>query len=161
MRIFKAAVFILAIFGTVVFTSDPCFSEPIQPQKTKTNQTSPNSGHKPLTMKQLMKQLQLTDDQQKLLHESRAAHRKKKAEIDGQFKVKKVELESEMEKPDPDKVKLALLAQELGELYGQQIYEDLVAKLELEKKILTPQQVEQLNALQAQDNPDNNDGKTK
>src|SRR6516225_38166 len=48
-----------------------------------------------LTRKELIEKLNLTPEQKKDLRKNRAAYRKKIAEIDGQLKVKKVELESE------------------------------------------------------------------
>jgi hypothetical protein len=68
--------------------------------------------------------------------------------LEGKIKVKQVELENELEKPNPDQTKLDLIIQEIGVLYGQRLSVKVKAKLELEKKILTPQQVDLLKTLE-------------
>jgi hypothetical protein len=105
-----------------------------------------------LTRREIIKRLQLTDDQHKLLQQHRAAYRKSIAVLDGQLKVKEVDLENELEKSDPDQDKLDLIVQNIGELKGQRLGVQVKAKLELEKKILTPQQVDLLKSLQGKDN---------
>jgi hypothetical protein len=105
-----------------------------------------------LTRREIIKRLQLTDDQQKLLRQHRAAYRKSIAVLDGQLKVKEVDLENELEKSDPDQDKLDLIVQNIGELKGQRLGVQVKAKLELEKKILTPQQVDMLKSLQGKEN---------
>jgi Spy/CpxP family protein refolding chaperone len=104
-----------------------------------------------LSRKELMEKLNLTSEQKKALRKNRAAYRKKNAELDGQLKVKKVELESEMEKPDYDEAKLEKIADEIGDLQGTKIKEKIKSELTVEKKILTPQQVEQLKSLQGKE----------
>lgn len=106
---------------------------------------------------EILDQLKLTSEQRKLLREYRAAHRKKLAEIEGQIRVKKVEMESELEKTEPDQAKLDILAKEIGELYGKRLGEKINAKMELEKKILTPQQVEQLKVIQLEESSPSED----
>ena len=131
--------------------ASPLLADTVQPQKTKTV-PNPIRTHRRHTLEQLMNQLQLTPEQRKMVKQIRAAHRKKEAEIEGQIKVKRVELESEMEKTDSDKDKLAALTKEIGELQGQLLFEKISANRELEKEILTPQQTEQLKALELQEN---------
>ncbi len=104
-----------------------------------------------LTRHELLEKLQVTSDQKKLILHTRAIFRKKIAELDGQLKVKKVELESELEKPEPDAVKLDALTAEIGGLYGQRLNARIKASLELEKKILTPQQADLLKSLQVKE----------
>lgn len=104
-----------------------------------------------LTRKELMDKLQVTKAQKALLRQNRAAYRKQIALIEGQFKVKKVELESEIEKPEPDQEKIDQLATEIGALLAKKYSAQIRAELEIEKKILTPQQVEQLKALQGRE----------
>lgn len=104
-----------------------------------------------LTRRELIEKLGLTPDQKKSLRKNRAAYRKRIAELDGQLKVKKVELESEMEKPDYDEAKLDKIADEIGDLQGAKIKEKIKSELTVEKKILTPQQVEQLKSLQGKE----------
>src|ERR1017187_10576127 len=101
-----------------------------------------------LTRKEILEKLQLTSEQKQALRKNRAAYRKKIAELDGQLKIKKVELENEMEKPDPDPVKLDQIAEQIGDVLGHKVSEKIKAELQVEKKILTPQQVEQLKVLQ-------------
>jgi Spy/CpxP family protein refolding chaperone len=100
----------------------------------------------------LWKRMNLTASQRNQIRQLQEEHRKKMAEITGQIKVKKVELESEMEKPQPDQKKLDQINQEVGELMKQRNSEKIKARLELEKKILTPEQVEQLKAKEKEAN---------
>src|SRR6185295_15560881 len=51
----------------------------------------PSAAH--LSRGEILKKLNLTKEQKQLLRQNRAAYRKKIAEIDGQLKIKKVELE--------------------------------------------------------------------
>jgi Spy/CpxP family protein refolding chaperone len=95
-----------------------------------------------------LKKLNLTNTQRNQIRQLQAAHRKKMVEITGRIKVKKVELESEMEKPQPDQEKLDQINQEVGELVKQRTSQKIKARLELEKKILTSEQVEQLKTSQ-------------
>jgi Spy/CpxP family protein refolding chaperone len=104
-----------------------------------------------LTRKEMMDKLQVTKAQKALLRQNRAAYRKQIALIEGQFKVKKVELESEIEKPEPDQEKIDQLTTEIGTLLAKKYSAQIKAELEIEKKILTPQQVEQLKALQGRE----------
>ena len=110
------------------------------------------AGH--LSRREIIKKLQLTADQNKRLIQQRAAFRQAMAELDGQLKVKRVELENELDKPTPDKAKLDLLSQEIGELYGKKLAEKVKAKIEFETNILTPQQVDLLKTLQGKDGAD-------
>jgi len=98
-----------------------------------------------------MDKLQVTKDQRLLLRQNRATYRHKIAVIEGQFKVKKVELENEIEKPDPDLDKIDQLTSEIGTLLGQKYSTQIKAELEVEKKILTPDQAEQLKTLQGRE----------
>src|SRR5947207_4208443 len=93
-----------------------------------------------LSRREIMAKLQLTPEQKKLLQHARAAYRKQIAELDGKIKVKKVELENELDKPEPNKEKIAALTEEIGALYGQRLSVRVNASLDLEKTILTPQQ---------------------
>lgn len=104
-----------------------------------------------LTRKEIMDKLQVTKDQKHMLQQNRAAYRKKIAVIEGQIKVKKVDLENEVEKTDPEMDKIDQLTSEIGALLAQKYSTQIKAELEVEKKILTPQQVEQLKALQGQE----------
>jgi len=125
-----------------------------QPSSEATPQAKPTevpSSH--LTRKQILEKLQLTAEQKQELRKNRATYRKTIAELDGQLKVKKVELENEMEKPEPDEAKLKQIADEIGDVQGMKISAKIKAELEVEKKILTPQQVETLRTLQGKENP--------
>jgi hypothetical protein len=126
------------------------YSQPVPDNSAKAKPTEIQSTH--LTRREIIKRLQLTDDQHKLLQQHRAAYRKSIAVLDGQLKVKEVDLENELEKPDPDQEKLDLIVQNIGELKGQRLGVQVKAKLELEKKILTPQQVDLLKSLQGKEN---------
>jgi Spy/CpxP family protein refolding chaperone len=110
-----------------------------------------------LTRREIIKRLQLTDDQKQQLRHSHFSYRKAMAELEGQLKVLEVDLENELDKPDPDQTKLDVIVQKIGTIYGQRLSVKIKAELELEKKILTPQQVEQLKAIQGKENPASNE----
>lgn len=113
-----------------------------------------------LSLREILKQLQLTDDQHKQYRQYRAAHRKKLTEIEGQLRVKKVELENELEKSEPDQVKLDLLIKEIADLQGQRLSDKVKAHIEFYKHILTPQQVDKLKTLEPEESsePDSSMG---
>jgi Spy/CpxP family protein refolding chaperone len=104
-----------------------------------------------LTRREIMEKLQLTADQKKQLQHARASYRKQIAELDGQIKVKKVELENELDKSEPNQEKIAALTEEIGALYGKKLSVRVNASLDLEKNILTPQQSDLLKSLQPKD----------
>lgn len=104
-----------------------------------------------LTRKEMMDKLQVTKEQKVLLRQNRANYRKKIAVIDGQLKVKKVDLENEIEKPEPDQNRIDQLTSEIGALLAQKYSAQIKAELEIEKKILTAQQVDQLKSLQGRE----------
>lgn len=135
-------VVFLAVLSLVSFAFAQ--SQPDASAKPKTTETQPSH----LTWRQIMDKLQLTNEQRQAVLKNRHAYRREMAVIEGKIKVKQVELENELEKPDPDQTRLDLTVQEIGVLYGQRLSEKVKAKLELEKKILTPQQVDLLHALQ-------------
>ena len=116
--------------------------------KTKPTEV-PAPAH--LTRKEVMEKLQVTKDQRHLLLQNRASYRKKIALIEGQFKVKKVDLENEIEKPEPDEARIEQLTSEIGILLGQKYNTQIKFELEVERKILTPQQTEQLKSLQGRE----------
>src|SRR5258708_10101202 len=104
-----------------------------------------------LTRREIMDKLQVTKEQRRLLQENRASYRKKIAVIEGQIKVKKVVLESELEKPEPDTAVIDQVTSDIGVLLGQKYSTQIKAELEVEKKILTPPQAEQLKTLQGRE----------
>ena len=104
-----------------------------------------------LTRKEMMDKLQVSKEQKVLLRHNRADYRKKIAVIDGQLKVKKVDLENEIEKPEPDLTRIDQLTSEIGALLAQKYSAQIKAELEIEKKILTPQQVDLLKSLQGRE----------
>ena len=114
---------------------------------------TPEAASSHLTRKQIFEKLQLSKEQKQELRKNRGSYRKTIAELDGKLKVKKVELENEMEKPEPDSDKLNQIAEQIGDLQGLKISEKIKAELEVEKKILTPQQDELLKTLQGKENP--------
>lgn len=120
-------------------------SSAVKPLPTETSSTR-------LTRREIIKRLDLSDVQKKSLRQHKAAYRKSMAEIQGQLKVKQVELENELDKPEPDQDRLDAIIQKIADLYGQKLGAQVKAKLELEKKILTPQQVELLKTLQGKEN---------
>jgi Spy/CpxP family protein refolding chaperone len=104
-----------------------------------------------LTRHEIIEKLQLTDIQKKQIRDTRAAYRINVLKLDNQIKLKKVELENELDKPEPDETQIDLLTDQLGVLYGQRLNVKVKASIELEKKILTPQQSDLLKTLQDKD----------
>jgi Spy/CpxP family protein refolding chaperone len=107
-----------------------------------------------LTWRQIMDKLQLTSDQKQAVLKNRHSYRKDMVVLEGKIKVKQVELENELEKPERDETKLDLICQEIGVLYGQELSRKVKAKLELEK-ILTPQQLDALKSLEGPSSEEN------
>lgn len=100
-----------------------------------------------LTLREIMDKLQITKEQRHLLQQNRAANRKKLVVIKGKINEKRVDLENEIEKAEPDKDRIKQLTAEIGVLLGQKY--DILIEAELDvEKILTPQQVDQLKTLQ-------------
>ena len=104
-----------------------------------------------LTRHEIIEKLQLTDVQKKQIRDTRAAYRITVLKLENQIKLKKVELENELDKPEPDETQIDLLTDQLGILYGQRLNVKVKASIELEKKILTPQQSDLLKTLQDKD----------
>jgi len=141
LALVTAFVFFATILG--VAKAQPS-SDPSKPKPTETP-----SIH--LTRREIIKRLQLTDEQKQLLRKSHAAYRKAMAEMDGQLKVLQVELENEMDKPEPDQVKLDTTVQKIADLYGKRLSVKIKAELDLERKILNPTQLEQLKSIQGKE----------
>ena len=137
-------LFLILAFGVTLSWASPLASSTPAPAKAGDPQAR-------LTRKELMDRLQVTKEQKALLRQNRANYRKKIAVIDGQLKVKKVDLENEIEKPEPDKAKVDQLTAEIGVLLGKKFDAQIEAELEIEKSILTPQQVELLKSLQGRE----------
>ena len=115
----------------------------------KTNPTEVPSAR--LTRREIVEKLQLTDAQKKQIRNTRASYRISVAKLDNQIKLKKVMLENELDKPEPDSIPIDLLTGQIGELYGQRLNAKVKASIELEKKILTPQQSDLLKTLQVKE----------
>jgi Spy/CpxP family protein refolding chaperone len=98
---------------------------------------------------QILKKLQLTNKQKDQLYTLHAHYRKTDAELKGKLQVKQVELDNELEKPQPDPLKVDQITGEIGVLYGQRIALKAKSNIQLEHKILTPDQVEKLKELQS------------
>ena len=137
-------LFLTLVLGVAFSWASPPESSTPAPSKAGETQVH-------LTRKEMMDKLQVTKEQKVLLRQNRAHYRKKIAVIDGQLKVKKVDLENEVEKPEPDKEKIDQLTAEIGVLLGKKYDAQIEAELEIEKKILTPQQVELLKSLQGRE----------
>jgi Spy/CpxP family protein refolding chaperone len=143
MKAFKWTLAVALILGVFAAPLERASADETRPAKSKFAGRTRHLGKR-----EILKKLQLSDGQLKQLRERRAAFRKKMAEIDGQIKVQKVELESEMEKPQPDREKLDVITKKISDLKGAKLSEKVKAKVELEKEILTPEQVEKMKALQ-------------
>jgi len=131
----------LAVWGTVQADSST--------DAAKAKPTEISSAH--LTRREVVEKLQLTDSQKKQIRTTRAAYRVSVAKLESQIKLKKVELENELDKPEPDQSKIDVLTGQLGVLYGQRLNVKVKASVDLEKKILTPQQADQLKSLQVKE----------
>jgi len=143
-NLFLAGLFILALAVSGLVQAQPA------PEATPTPKSS-DAVPSRLTRKQLLEKLQLSKEQKQELRKNRASYRKTIAELDGKLKVKQVDLENEMEKPEPDEAKLKEIADGIGDLQGMKISAKIKAELEVEKKILTPQQDELLKTLQGKE----------
>lgn len=143
MRTSKLSVLPVLVF-LVFSVFRMSWAQPAMEAKPKPTETQ--AAH--LTWRQMMDKLQLTSEQRQAVLKNRHAYRREMAVIEGKIKVKQVELENELEKPEPDQTKLDLIVQEIGVLYGQRLSEKVKAKLELEKKILTSQQMDLLKTLE-------------
>lgn len=115
----------------------------------KLKPTEVPSAH--LTRHEIVEKLQLTDLQKKQIRETRAAYRVNVAKLENQIKLKKVELENELDKPEPDPAQIDILTGQLGVLYGQRLNVKVKASIDLEKRILTSQQSDLLKTLQVKD----------
>jgi Spy/CpxP family protein refolding chaperone len=104
-----------------------------------------------LTRREVVEKLQLTDAQRKQIRSVRAAYRISVAKLDSQIKLKKVQLENELDKPDTDPAKVDVLTADLGVLYGQRLNVKVKASIQLEEKILTPQQADMLKSMQVKE----------
>ncbi len=122
--------------------------------KTLSASTSqvPSLSFQLLRKNEIMSRLKLTDQQRELIHQSRAAYRKKIAELNTLFTLEKSELKMEMEKPDPNMDQLESCCRKIGWLKGLQLKEKTEAYIELKNKILTPRQLDVLSEIQ-QRNP--------
>ncbi len=98
---------------------------------------------------QILKKLQLNNQQMDQLYTLRAHYRKTDAELKGKLQVTQVDLENELEKPQPDPLKVDQITGEIGVLYGQRIALKAKSNIELEHNILTPDQVEKLKELKS------------
>ncbi len=136
-------------FAVILILPGMMLAEPAAEAQTKAKPTETPSAH--LTRREIYDKLQVTREQRGLLRQNRADFRKKTAELDGQIKVKKVDLENELEKPEPDLEKIDLITAEIGALLGKKYSVQTKAMLEVEKKILTPQQTDQLKALEGKE----------
>jgi Spy/CpxP family protein refolding chaperone len=97
--------------------------------------------------RKVIRRLNLTPEQRQAIRDYRAGYRQRVAKLDAQLHVKRVDLENEMEKPEPDPAKVKLLTDEIGRLKAERDLERLKAKRELEK-VLTPEQNEELKRIQ-------------
>jgi hypothetical protein len=56
-----------------------------------------------------------------------------------------------LDKPDTDPAKVDVLTGDLGVLYGQRLNVKVKASIQLEEKILTPQQADMLKSMQVKE----------
>jgi Spy/CpxP family protein refolding chaperone len=140
---------ILSLLFAVVLTAWGTAQADSTTEAVKVKPTEVTSAH--LTRREIVEKLQLTDVQKKQIRDTRAAYRVSVAKLESQIKLKKVELENELDKPEPDQTKIDLLTEQLGVLYGQRLNVKVKASVELEKKILTPQQADALKSLQVKE----------
>ncbi len=88
---------------------------------------------------ELYKDLNLTDEQKKLLEANKAKHREEMKALAGQMKEKKAEVRQELQKDQLDMAKITQLNNELKALQAQMLDHRLESTLEV-RKILTPEQ---------------------
>jgi Spy/CpxP family protein refolding chaperone len=97
---------------------------------------------------EILKRLKLTENQRDRIRQWGETYREKSAESDAQFMLERVDLESEMEKANPNMRRLDFLCERIGRLKGLKLREKIGADMELEREILTPQQLDQLRDIQ-------------
>ncbi|HUO58148.1 MAG TPA: hypothetical protein VMV05_08220 [bacterium] len=145
LRVFPALILALGLAGLPAYAADaPKGGVEAKPTETVGR----------LSRREIIKRLQLTDDQHKMLKQNQHSYRSAMVKLESQIKIQQVELENELDKPEPDQTKLDTLTQQIGELYGKKLAEKVKAKLDLERKILTPQQLDLLRTLQGKDGTD-------
>jgi Spy/CpxP family protein refolding chaperone len=121
-------------------------SNPSAGQDGKAKPTETELGQLPRI--QILKKLQLNPKQMDRLYTLRAHYRKTDAELKGKLQVKQVELENELEKTTPDPLKIDQITGDIGVIYGQRIALKAKSNIELEDKILTPDQEEKLKEIE-------------
>ena len=91
----------------------------------------------------IIRELNLTSEQEKLIQEHREDHRYKMKQISQVLKIKRMEMRYELEKLDIDKEKISTLVMEIKPLLGKQVelrVESIYAMME----VLTPEQFKKL-----------------
>jgi hypothetical protein len=102
----------------------------------------------PPPREEILERLELTSRQSRLLRQCRTAYRKKTAEIEAKLKVEEMELSDEVAGPNPDMGRLDTICRRIGALTAKRLKVKITSRLLLEKKILTPRQVEKLRSIQ-------------
>ena len=103
----------------------------------------------------LLQRLALTEQQRQLIRRSRDHFRQDKARLDSKINLEKTELENEIDEDEPSLGRLEGHCQKIGALYGQKLRIAIHRRLEVERRILTPQQWVRLQDLEdeAPENP--------
>jgi len=89
-----------------------------------------------------LSRLKLNDQQRQQALDMKEGYRKRVSDLRCKLRQKKLERQKEMQQTTPDKEKLQLLSQEIGQIHGQILVEDANSRSDFEK-ILTPQQLEE------------------
>ncbi len=99
----------------------------------------------------VLNRLKLTGTQRNQIQMCRAAYRKRMAEIDAQLLLGQVKIQNELENENPNVDRLEMLCNRIGYLQGERLRMKIATDLTLERKILTPQQLEKFRVIQAKE----------
>lgn len=123
---------LLGILATAALLCGPAASAPAAPE---------GDGGKG----RFFEDLNLDAGQKEALRRHRAEIKRRMTELKGRLEVKRVEMENELEKPEPDKDRLYRLVDEIAAIQKEKLALRVEAALAL-KGILTPEQFEKFRA---------------
>lgn len=135
------------LLGNLIFLMGPVFLITLLVWDHKFKASSPAEAKittRHFKKSEILRQLKLTENQKDRIRQIRRVYRKEKAETDAQFMLEMVDLENEIEKPNPNMSRLDYLCKKIGRLKGLKLKEQISTDLELKNEILTPQQADQL-----------------
>ncbi len=130
-RKFKKSMILMIGLSLVVMTSR-ISAQPLGPRKEKAKKV----------MKKVIEELELSPEQQEQIRSSRQAHRKEVKQLRQSIGAARQGLRDELEKAEPNEVKIKSLTAKLKKLLGKQIEQRVEGVLEM-REILTPEQYQE------------------